>query len=136
MSMVCRYGFRSDDFKVFLSTRPEESVGSDAIWEEATRALEEALAAKGWSYAVEEGDGAFYGPKIDVQIRDALGRVWQCSTVQCDFNLPERFDMNYKNASGDMQRPIMIHPAIFGSLERFIGVLLEQVRSASEYQCQ
>lgn len=125
-TILTTYNFDAKDFKVFLSTRPEESVGSDAIWEAATGALREALEEKGWAYEVEEGDGAFYGPKIDVQIRDALGRVWQCSTVQCDFNLPDRFDMGYKDAAGEMQRPIMIHRAIFGSLERFIGVLLEQ----------
>ena len=104
-----------------LSTRPDKSVGSDEIWTKATGALESALERKGWSYSTDEGGGAFYGPKIDLKIKDAIGRLWQCSTVQCDFNLPERFDLNYVAADGERRRPIMLHRAIFGSLERFFG---------------
>eukprot|EP01039_Chlorochromonas_danica_P010823 gene10823-12033_t len=118
-----KFGFHS--FKVMLSTRPKESVGSDDIWEKATTALRGALEHKGWQYDVDEGGGAFYGPKIDIKIEDAIGRKWQCSTVQCDFNLPERFDLEYVANDGSKQRPIMIHRAIFGSLERFFGILIE-----------
>ena len=107
--------------QVMLSTRPDKSVGSDEIWTKATGALESALERKGWSYSTDEGGGAFYGPKIDLKIKDAIGRLWQCSTVQCDFNLPERFDLNYVAADGERRRPIMLHRAIFGSLERFFG---------------
>eukprot|EP00965_Chrysotila_dentata_P161896 5346798-Pleurochrysis_carterae.AAC.1 len=108
-----------------LSTRPEKSVGSDDIWDKATEALKGALVRKGWDYSVDEGGGAFYGPKIDIKIRDAIGRLWQCSTVQCDFNLPQRFGMEYVSAEGSKEQPIMVHRAIFGSIERFFGVLLE-----------
>lgn len=117
------FGF--PEYEVNLSTRPAKSVGTDDIWELATDALVEALDAKGWDYVTDEGGGAFYGPKIDIKIRDAIGRLWQCSTIQVDFNLPERFDMNYVAADGSRQRPIMIHRAIFGSLERFFGILVE-----------
>eukprot|EP00741_Cyanophora_paradoxa_P012296 tig00000169_g11882.t1 len=117
------FGFHK--YEVNLSTRPEKSVGSDDIWDKATVALREALDAKGWDYAEDVGGGAFYGPKIDIKIQDAIGRKWQCSTIQCDFNLPERFDMEYVAADGSRQRPIMIHRAIFGSLERFFGILCE-----------
>eukprot|EP00173_Palmaria_palmata_P000585 Plantae.Rhodophyta-Palmaria_palmata.ctg12744.p1 GENE.Plantae.Rhodophyta-Palmaria_palmata.ctg12744~~Plantae.Rhodophyta-Palmaria_palmata.ctg12744.p1 ORF type:complete len:231 (-),score=42.27 Plantae.Rhodophyta-Palmaria_palmata.ctg12744:290-958(-) len=108
-----------------LSTRPEKSVGTDEIWEKATAALEKALKDKGWVYSVDTGGGAFYGPKIDVKIKDAIGRLWQCSTVQCDFNLPSRFNLEYVDATGSRQNPIMVHRAIFGSLERFFGILTE-----------
>lgn len=108
-----------------LSTRPKKSVGSDAVWEAATNALESALEKKGWDYSVDEGGGAFYGPKIDLKIRDAIGRQWQCSTIQCDFNLPERFGLEYVSANGTRERPTMVHRAIFGSLERFFGILTE-----------
>ncbi|MDF5711752.1 MAG: threonine--tRNA ligase [Nostoc sp. S4] len=117
------FGFRN--YEVNLSTRPEKSVGNDEVWELATSALKQALDAKGWNYVVDEGGGAFYGPKIDIKIQDAIGRLWQCSTIQVDFNLPERFDMEYIAADGSRQRPIMIHRAIFGSLERFFGILIE-----------
>jgi len=110
---------------VNLSTRPEKSIGSDDIWEKAESALVTALNKKGWNYKVDEGGGAFYGPKIDLKIRDAVGRVWQCSTVHCDFNLPERFDLEYVSADSGRDRPIMIHRAIFGSVERFFGILVE-----------
>ncbi|KDD75770.1 class II core domain (G, H, P, S and T) tRNA synthetase [Helicosporidium sp. ATCC 50920] len=117
------FGFRQ--FEVCLSTRPQGSVGSDAVWEHAEGALKDALGRKGWAYAEDSGGGAFYGPKIDVRIRDALGRSWQCSTVQLDFNLPERFGLEYAGSDGRQHRPIMIHRALFGSLERFFGVLVE-----------
>lgn len=122
-SILSRFGF--DKYDIMLSTRPEKSVGTDAIWEAATAALEGALKVKGWAYKVDEGGGAFYGPKIDLKIRDAIGRQWQCSTVQCDFNLPERFELDYVSAEGSRERPIMVHRAIFGSLERFFGILIE-----------
>ncbi|XP_078165803.1 threonyl-tRNA synthetase, putative / threonine-tRNA ligase [Carex rostrata] len=118
-----QFGF--DRYEVNLSTRPEKSVGSDDIWEKATTALREALDDKGWSYKIDDGGGAFYGPKIDLKIEDALGRKWQCSTVQVDFNLPERFNITYMDANGEKRRPIMIHRAVLGSLERFFGVLIE-----------
>jgi threonyl-tRNA synthetase len=117
------FGFKN--YEVNLSTRPEKSVGNDEVWELATSALRQALNTKGWNYIVDEGGGAFYGPKIDIKIQDAIGRLWQCSTIQVDFNLPERFDMEYIAADGSRQRPIMIHRAIFGSLERFFGILIE-----------
>ncbi|MCS7031039.1 MAG: threonine--tRNA ligase [Gloeomargarita sp. SKYG116] len=117
------FGFR--DYEVNLSTRPEKSVGSDEVWELATNALRNALDTKGWAYKEDVGGGAFYGPKIDIKIRDAIGRLWQCSTVQVDFNLPQRFGLEYVAADGSRQVPIMIHRAIFGSLERFFGVLIE-----------
>ncbi|KAJ1455946.1 hypothetical protein M885DRAFT_518845 [Pelagophyceae sp. CCMP2097] len=122
--ILTKFGFA--EYQIMLSTRPEKSVGSDEIWDKATEALRGALDRKGWAYTVNEGDGAFYGPKIDLKIRDALGRSWQCSTVQCDFNLPERFDLTYAASDGTRSaRPIMVHRAIFGSLERFFAILLE-----------
>ena len=121
--ILSTFDFRT--YEVHLSTRPEKSIGDDAVWELATRGLREALDRKGWSYAVDEGGGAFYGPKIDLKIEDAIGRMWQCSTIQLDFNLPERFGLEYVAADGTRQRPIMIHRAIFGSLERFFGIMTE-----------
>ncbi len=112
-------------YEINLSTRPEKSIGEDAVWDLATAGLIEALERKGWPYKVDEGGGAFYGPKIDLKIEDAIGRLWQCSTIQLDFNLPERFDLEYVAADGSRQRPIMIHRAIFGSLERFFGIMTE-----------
>lgn len=117
------YGF--DEFQVFLSTRPEKSVGDDRMWEVATNSLRKAIETVGLPYEVDEGGGAFYGPKIDIKIKDAIGRFWQCSTIQFDFNLPERFDMYYIGEDNTRHRPYMVHRAIFGSIERFIGVLLE-----------
>ena len=122
-NILSDFGFT--EYEVNLSTRPAKSVGTDEIWDLATDALIEALDTKGWDYVTDEGGGAFYGPKIDIKIKDAIGRLWQCSTIQVDFNLPERFDMNYVAADGSRQRPIMIHRAIFGSLERFFGILVE-----------
>jgi len=122
-TILSRFGFNKYD--IMLSTRPEKAVGGDEIWDAATKALEGALQVKGWDYSVDEGGGAFYGPKIDLKIRDAIGRQWQCSTVQCDFNLPERFELEYVSADGTRERPIMVHRAIFGSIERFFGILIE-----------
>lgn len=122
-NILKKFGFH--DYEVMLSTRPAESVGTDEIWDKATLALKNALQRKNYSYNIDDGGGAFYGPKIDVKIRDALGRQWQCSTVQCDFNLPERFGLEYTASGGEKEQPIMVHRAIFGSLERFFGVLIE-----------
>ena len=121
--ILSTFDFRS--YEIHLSTRPEKSIGEDAVWELATAGLVEALERKGWAYKLDEGGGAFYWPKIDLNIEDAIGRLWQCSTIQLDFNLPERFDLNYVAADGSRARPIMIHRAIFGSLERFFGVMVE-----------
>ncbi|MED6113919.1 hypothetical protein PIB30_075291 [Stylosanthes scabra] len=121
--MLLKFGF--DKYEVNLSTRPEKSVGDDDIWEKATSALKDALDDKGWTYQIDEGGGAFYGPKIDLKIEDALGRKWQCSTIQVDFNLPQRFDITYVDSNGERKRPILIHRAVLGSLERFFGVLIE-----------
>jgi threonyl-tRNA synthetase len=122
------FGFES--YEVYLSTRPEKSVGSDEHWEQATTALKLALEKKGLAYTVDPGEGVFYGPKIDIKIKDVLGRSWQCSTIQVDFNLPERFAMTYTGADGKEHQPIMIHRALMGSLERFIGVLIEHYAGA------
>lgn len=118
------FGFK--EFEVELSTRPAKSIGTDEDWQEATIALRNALDKKGLPYEVNEGDGAFYGPKIDIKLKDALGRSWQCATVQCDFALPERFDLKYSAQDGKEKRPVMLHRVILGSLERFIGALVEQ----------
>ncbi len=117
------YGF--NEFEIYLSTRPEKSVGDDRMWEVATNSLKKAIESTSLDYKIDEGGGAFYGPKIDVKIKDAIGRMWQCSTIQFDFNLPERFDMYYIGEDNKRHRPYMIHRAIFGSIERFIGVLIE-----------
>ncbi len=122
------FGF---SYHMELSTRPEEkSIGSDADWERATGALVKALEANGLEYAINAGDGAFYGPKIDVKLLDALGREWQCATIQCDFTLPERFDLSYIGADGGKHRPVMLHRVILGSIERFIGILIEHYAGA------
>ena len=122
------FGF--DDYDVYLSTRPEKYVGSDEHWELSTEALKQALEKKGLAYELDPGEGVFYGPKIDIKIKDQLGRSWQCSTIQVDFNLPERFGMTYTGADGGEHQPIMIHRALMGSLERFIGVLIEHYAGA------
>ena len=112
-------------YKLELSTRPEKSIGSEEDWEITTQGLREALDSWGHSYRVNEGDGAFYGPKIDIHIRDALGRFWQCGTIQLDMSLPQRFELEYVESDGTHQRPIMLHRALFGSVERFFGILIE-----------
>jgi len=121
------FGFK---YNVELSTRPENSMGSDEDWENATNSLREALEAAGLPYKVNEGDGAFYGPKIDFHLQDALGRTWQCGTIQLDFQMPERFDLTYIGADGEKHRPVMIHRTILGSIERFIGILIENYAGA------
>lgn len=122
------FGF--DQYDVYLSTRPEKYVGSDDHWELSTQALKQALEKKGLAYQIDPGEGVFYGPKIDIKIKDQLGRSWQCSTIQVDFNLPERFRMTYTGDDGHDHQPIMIHRALMGSLERFIGVLIEHYAGA------
>jgi threonyl-tRNA synthetase len=128
MDMLSRFGF--NEYGVYLSTRPEKYVGDDEGWEKATAALRKALEARHPDYKVDEGAGVFYGPKIDVKIKDALGREHQCSTIQVDFNEPERFDISYIGDDGKAHRPIMIHRALLGSLERFFAVLIEHYAGA------
>jgi threonyl-tRNA synthetase len=129
MSVLRAFGF--DEFTANLSTKdPNKYVGDDAIWEKATESLRAALVKYGLPYKVKEGDAAFYGPKIDIDVRDAIGRTWQLSTIQVDFNHPERFDLEYVGADNARHRPIMLHRALFGSLERFFGVLLEHYAGA------
>jgi threonyl-tRNA synthetase len=121
--MLNNFGFH--EMNIYLSTRPEKSVGSDRNWEIATKSLRKSLEELQIDYKIDPGEGVFYGPKIDIKIKDAIGREWQCSTIQVDFNLPERFDINYVGPDGQKHRPIMIHRALLGSLERFIGILIE-----------
>ncbi len=129
MSVLRAFGF--EDFSFHLSTKdPAKYVGSDEIWSEATGALAKALETHGVDYSVKEGDAAFYGPKIDIHVKDAIGRTWQLSTIQCDFNLPERFQLEYVAPDGSRRRPIMLHRALFGSIERFFGVLVEHYAGA------
>lgn len=117
-----KFGFK---YHVELSTRPEDSMGSDEDWENATNALMNALKTMNIDYVVNEGDGAFYGPKIDFHLEDSLGRTWQCGTIQLDFQMPQRFDLEYTGADGGKHRPVMVHRVIFGSIERFMGILIE-----------
>lgn len=121
------FGF---SYHVELSTKPEKAMGSDEIWEKATGALRQALEEKGMEYKINEGDGAFYGPKIDFHLRDSLDRTWQCGTIQLDFLMPEKFDLTYVGEDGEKHRPVMIHRVIYGSLERFIGILTEHFGGA------
>ena len=121
------FGFK---YHVELSTRPEDSMGSDEDWEMATEGLRSALEELGLPYVVNEGDGAFYGPKIDFHLEDSIGRTWQCGTIQLDFQLPQRFELEYTGADGEKHRPIMIHRVVFGSIERFIGILIEHFAGA------
>ncbi len=121
--ILSAFGFK--DYEIELSTQPAKFIGKQEDWDLATEALKKALEHKKISYQVNEGDGAFYGPKIDLKLKDALGRKWQCSTVQCDFALPERFDLSFINEQGQAERPIMLHRALFGSVERFFGTLIE-----------
>ena len=121
------FGF---DYKVELSTKPDKAMGSDELWDKATDALKDAIVENDLDYQVNEGDGAFYGPKIDFHLEDCLGRTWQCGTVQLDFQMPERFDLTYIGQDGEEHRPVVIHRAIYGSLERFIGILIEHFAGA------
>lgn len=121
------FGFK---YNVELSTRPENSIGSDEMWELSTQGLKKALDLKGIKYTVNEGDGAFYGPKIDFHLEDSIGRTWQCGTIQLDMNLPERFDLSYIGPDGEKHRPVMIHRVVFGSIERFIAILTEHFAGA------
>ncbi|MCF8011990.1 MAG: threonine--tRNA ligase [Clostridiales bacterium] len=121
------FGF---DYHVELSTKPEKAMGSDEMWDMATSALVEALQSRGLEYKVNEGDGAFYGPKIDFHLRDCLDRTWQCGTIQLDFQMPEKFDLDYVGEDGEKHRPVMIHRVVFGSIERFIGILTEHYAGA------
>ena len=122
--------FEFRDYEVMLSTRPDKAVGTEEEWDVATGSLRETLRGRGMGYEVEEGGGAFYGPKIDIHIRDAIGRLWQCTTVQFDFNLPRRFGLAYIDSDGAARQPYMVHRALFGSLERFMGVLIEHFGGA------
>ena len=121
------FGFK---YKVELSTKPEKAMGSDELWEKATSGLMQALEEVGMSYTLNPGDGAFYGPKIDYHLEDSLGRTWQCGTIQLDFQMPEKFDMTYIGEDGEKHRPVMVHRAILGSMERFIGILTEHFAGA------
>ncbi|MDR3253538.1 MAG: threonine--tRNA ligase, partial [Endomicrobium sp.] len=126
MTVDCLKTFGFNEYKIYFATRPEKKyVGKTEDWEKAQESIKSTLKKIGYEYEVDEGGGAFYGPKIDIKIKDAIGRLWQCSTIQFDFNLPERFDIYYIDSSGKKVRPYMIHRALLGSLERFIGVLLE-----------
>ena len=125
--IMSEFGF---DYEAEISTRPEKSIGTDDMWELATDSLRQALERRGLPYEINEGDGAFYGPKIDIKVKDAIGRTWQCSTIQVDFNLPERFDMTYRTADNSEARPFMLHRALFGSIERFLGILIEHYAGA------
>jgi len=126
-SIYKKFGF---SYRVELSTKPENAMGSDEIWENATDSLKEALKEKKIDYIVNEGDGAFYGPKIDFHLKDCLGRDWQCGTIQLDFIMPEKFDLFYIDKNGDKKRPVMLHRTILGSIERFMGILIENYAGA------
>jgi threonyl-tRNA synthetase len=128
LHILHRFGFH--DITAYLSTRPEKAVGDNAKWEQATASLRNALEAEGMAYDVDEGGGAFYGPKIDMKIKDALGREWQLGTIQFDFNLPERFNLTYTGEDGKEHQPYMVHRALLGSLERFFGILIEHYAGA------
>ncbi len=128
LSMLRDFGFH--DYKIMLSTRPEKSVGELADWDSAEAALKAALEGAGLEYGVDAGGGAFYGPKIDVQVKDVMGRAWQCSTIQFDFNLPNRFGLEFVDKDGQRRRPFMVHRALLGSLERFFGILIEHYAGA------
>jgi threonyl-tRNA synthetase len=128
VTMLRTFGF--EDFKAYIATRPEKSVGDNTMWEQATQALKVAADKINLGYEMDEGGGAFYGPKIDIKIKDALGRLWQCSTVQFDFNEPERFGMSFIGVDNQAHRPYMIHRALLGSIERFFGMLIEHYAGA------
>lgn len=128
--VYARFGF---SYEIELSTRPENSIGSDEEWELATIALTDAVCGMGKSYVINQGDGAFYGPKLDFHLKDSIGRTWQCGTIQLDFQLPRRFDLEYTGADGEKHRPLMLHRVVFGSIERFIGILIEHY--AGKFPC-
>jgi len=115
-------------YYVELSTRPEKRIGSDKIWDKAENTLKKVLKKKKINYKINEGDGAFYGPKIDFHVKDSLGRTWQCATIQLDFSMPERFELEYTDKNNKRKRPVMIHRTIYGSLERFLGILIEHYK--------
>jgi threonyl-tRNA synthetase len=117
------FGF--NEVKIYLSTRPEKRIGSDEIWDLCEQALANALTSHGYAYEINEGEGAFYGPKLEFILRDAIGREWQCGTIQVDMNLPQRFDISYIGEDGEKHQPVMLHRALFGSIERFLGILIE-----------
>ncbi|MEM2021245.1 MAG: threonine--tRNA ligase [Zestosphaera sp.] len=125
-NLLALFGIAKDSTKIYLSTRPERYIGSEDAWDKATNSLKQALDELGIPYEVKEGEGAFYGPKVDVHFRDSLGRWWQCSTIQVDFALPERFNLEYIDSDGSKRRPVMIHRAILGSIERFMAILIEE----------
>lgn len=125
--IMSTFGF---EYEAEISTRPEKSIGTDEMWEHATNSLKEACERHNLAYEINEGDGAFYGPKIDIKVKDAIGRTWQCSTVQVDFNMPERFGLTYRTEENTEERPWMLHRAIFGSIERFLGILIEHYAGA------
>ena len=127
-SLLSSFGF--DDFEIMLSTRPEKAVGETERWELATESLRQTMEERGLRYGVDEGGGAFYGPKIDIHIKDAIGRMWQCTTIQFDFNLPQRFGLAFIGEDGKEQQPYMLHRALLGSMERFMGVLIEHYGGA------
>jgi threonyl-tRNA synthetase len=127
-TMLAKFGFT--EIQAYLSTKPAKAVGLPERWEQATESLREALEQEGMTYEVDEGGGAFYGPKIDMKIKDALGRPWQLGTVQFDFNLPERFNLTYVGADGKEHQPYMVHRALLGSIERFFGILIEHYAGA------
>jgi len=118
-----QFGF--NEVKIYLSTRPEKRIGSDEIWDLCEKSLSNALTAHGYEFTINPGEGAFYGPKLEFILRDAIGREWQCGTIQVDMNLPERFDISYIGEDGEKHRPVMLHRALFGSIERFMGILIE-----------
>ncbi|HEX9934765.1 MAG TPA: threonine--tRNA ligase, partial [bacterium] len=122
------FGFKQ--VMIELSTRPPKSIGSESMWQTAENALVQALKRKGKTYQLNPGEGAFYGPKIDYHIQDSLGRLWQCGTIQVDFSMPERFELEYVGSDGNKHRPVMIHRAILGSIERFLGILIEHFGGA------
>ena len=122
--------FGYTDVRIVIATRPYKRLGADEVWNQSEQALEEAVKSKGLPYEVSEGEGAFYGPKIDFHLKDAIGRPWQLGTIQADFNLPERFDLTYTGEDNKPHRPVMLHRAILGSVERFFGVLTEHVGGA------
>ena len=126
-SVYSTFGFK---YHIELSTQPEDSMGAKEDWDIATQALRDAITELGYDFEVNEGDGAFYGPKLDFHLTDCLGRTWQCGTIQLDFQLPERFELEYVGADGEKHRPIMIHRVVFGSIERFIGILTEHFAGA------